>query len=59
MRVDLEDAGVKEFADRSGISRNSAAVRLHRARRALKKRLLETCGACAEHGCRDCDCAAL
>lgn len=55
-KVDLEDASVKDFAAHSGVSRNSAAVRLHRARRTLKKRLIATCGKCAEHGCRDCDC---
>lgn len=55
-KVDLEDASVKDFATRSGVSRNSAAVRLHRARQTLKKRLIATCGKCAEHECRDCDC---
>lgn len=55
-KVDLEDASVKEFAARSGVSQNSAAVRLHRARQTLKKSLIETCGKCAEHACRDCDC---
>lgn len=54
--VDLEDSSVREFARRSGVTENSAAVRLHRARMSLKKRLIETCGACADHGCRDCDC---
>lgn len=55
-KVDLEDASVKELAAGTGVSPNSAAVRLHRARRTLKKRLVAACGKCAEHGCRDCDC---
>lgn len=55
-KVDLEDASVQDLARTSGVSANSAAVRLHRARQTLKKRLIQTCGKCAEHGCRDCDC---
>lgn len=54
--VDLEDSSVRDFARRSGLTENSASVRLHRARKTLKKRLVATCGACADHGCRDCDC---
>ena len=30
--------------------------RVHRARQALKARLKESCGLCAEHGCVDCTC---
>ena len=33
-------------------------VRLHRARKALRLRLEETCRACADHGCLDCTCKA-
>src|SRR5579885_50961 len=55
-KVDLEDASVQDLAKTSGVTANSAAVRLHRARKTLKKRLIQTCGKCAEHGCRDCDC---
>ena len=54
--VDLDDASVKDLAKTAGVTANSAAVRLHRARKTLKKRLIQTCGKCAEHGCRDCDC---
>lgn len=54
--VDLESSSVREFARRAGVTENSASVRLHRARQSLKKRLIATCGACAEHECRDCDC---
>ena len=55
-QVDLEDVSVQDLAKASGVTANSAAVRLHRARKTLKKRLIQTCGKCAEHGCRDCDC---
>ena len=39
-----------------GITPNLAMVRLHRARRALRLRLEESCRACAAHGCLDCSC---
>jgi RNA polymerase sigma-70 factor, ECF subfamily len=56
-RVDLEEQSLAEAAEATGITPNNAAVRLHRARQALKKRLEKTCGACAAEGCQDCDCA--
>ena len=54
----LTDEGtlVKAFADQHGLSASNARVRIFRARAALKKRLIESCGTCAEHGCRDCAC---
>ncbi len=55
-RVDLGEGSVRDLARRAQVTENSATVRLHRARKSLKKRLIETCGKCAEHGCRDCDC---
>ena len=55
-QVDLAETSVRDFARNAGVSPNSASVRLHRARTSLKKRLIETCGKCAEHDCRDCDC---
>ena len=55
-QVDLAEESVRDFARKAGVSPNSASVRLHRARASLKKRLIETCGKCSEHGCRDCDC---
>lgn len=55
-RVDLEGASVPEVARDEGITPNAAAVRLHRARSALRDRLLVVCGACARHGCLDCGC---
>ncbi|MET0556203.1 MAG: sigma-70 family RNA polymerase sigma factor [Vicinamibacteria bacterium] len=55
-RVDLEEARPVDVAAELGVTANAAMVRLHRARRALRERLLETCRACAEHGCLDCSC---
>ena len=47
---------VKAFAEEKGLSANNAAVRVFRAREALKKRVTESCGICPEHGCVDCTC---
>ncbi|HET9598910.1 MAG TPA: RNA polymerase sigma factor [Anaeromyxobacteraceae bacterium] len=54
--VDLGQRPVAEVAAAQAITANNAAVRLHRGRQALKKQLLRTCGACAAHGCLDCQC---
>lgn len=54
--VDLGEQPVAEFAKERGLSASNAGVRAHRARAALKKRLVETCGTCSEHGCLDCSC---
>lgn len=56
-RVDLGGTPPVEVAREEGISANNAMVRLHRARRALRRRLIETCRTCAEHGCLDCSCS--
>jgi RNA polymerase sigma-70 factor (ECF subfamily) len=55
-RVDLEGATVPAAADELNITANNAGVRLHRARQALKVRLVQTCGTCTTHGCLDCSC---
>jgi len=54
--VDVGGASLKEYASREGLTANNAAVRAHRARQALKRRVMESCGLCAEHGCVDCTC---
>lgn len=54
--VDVGEQPVKAFAEQAGLSVSNAGVRLHRARQALKARVAESCGTCAEHGCRDCSC---
>jgi RNA polymerase sigma factor (sigma-70 family) len=55
-RVELEGISVADVATELGVTPNNAAVRLHRARRALRKRLEQTCGTCTEHGCLQCTC---
>jgi RNA polymerase sigma factor (sigma-70 family) len=55
-RIDLEGESLGEFAAGLGITPNNAAVRAFRARDALRKRVREACGACAEQGCSDCSC---
>jgi RNA polymerase sigma factor (sigma-70 family) len=55
-RVDLEGESVRSFAAAAGITRGNAAVRLYRARQALRRRVEESCGTCATHGCYECEC---
>lgn len=55
--VHAQEMPIGAFAARAGLTVNNATVRLHRARRALKERVVARCGACADDGCRDCDCA--
>jgi RNA polymerase sigma-70 factor (ECF subfamily) len=55
-RVDLAGMSVEAFAKSQDTSANNASVRLHRARRAVAKKLTTVCGACAEHKCLDCTC---
>lgn len=57
--VDLGEQRVQDFARRKSISASNAAVRVHRARGALRKELVRTCAACAEHSCLDCTCKKL
>jgi RNA polymerase sigma-70 factor (ECF subfamily) len=56
MAIDVSGTAVKKFAEDKGLSAGNAAVRVFRAREALKKRVTESCGVCAEHGCLDCTC---
>jgi RNA polymerase sigma-70 factor (ECF subfamily) len=55
-QVDLGGATVGAFAQSQQTSANNASVRLHRARKAVAKKLTTVCGACAEHKCLDCIC---
>lgn len=55
-RVEIDDVPVQEFANEAGISANNAAVRVFRAREALRKQVKASCRTCAEHGCLDCTC---
>jgi RNA polymerase sigma-70 factor (ECF subfamily) len=56
--IDVDGTPVKTFAESRGLSASNAGVRVFRAREALKRRLTELCGTCAEHGCRNCSCQA-
>lgn len=57
-RIEIEGLPVKRFAEEQGISANNAAVRVFRARKALRQRVASFCGVCAEHGCFDCTCGS-
>jgi len=54
--IEVAGTPVKTFAEQKGLSSGNAGVRVFRAREALKKRVTESCGTCAEHGCLDCTC---
>lgn len=55
--IDVQGVPVKTFAEQKGLTASNAGVRVFRAREALRKRVVESCGTCAEHGCVDCMCA--
>ena len=55
-RVEIDGVAIKEYADEAGISSNNGAVRVFRAREALRKQVARACGTCADHGCLDCTC---
>ncbi len=54
--IDINGVPVKTFAAEKGLSAANAGVRVFRARQALRGRVIESCGTCAEHGCLDCWC---
>jgi RNA polymerase sigma factor (sigma-70 family) len=54
--VELEGVAVKDYAEQIEITANNAGVRVFRAREALRKQVMRSCGTCAEHGCVDCCC---
>jgi len=56
--IDIDGVAVKDFAERKGLTAGNAGVRVFRAREALKRRVAESCGTCADHGCLNCTCAA-
>jgi RNA polymerase sigma-70 factor (ECF subfamily) len=56
-RVEVQGASLRAFAEEQGITPGNAAVRLHRARLALRKQVAKSCGTCATHGCLDCSCS--
>jgi RNA polymerase sigma factor (sigma-70 family) len=56
-RIEVDGVSVKAYAEEAGISANNAAVRVFRAREALKTQLSRSCGTCADHGCLECTCS--
>lgn len=56
-RIEVDGVSVSSFAEEQGISKSNAAVRVFRAREALRKQLTASCGTCAEHGCLNCTCS--
>jgi RNA polymerase sigma-70 factor (ECF subfamily) len=57
-RIEIESMPVKDYADAAGITPSNAGVRIFRAREALRKQVVRSCGTCASHGCLDCTCEA-
>ena len=57
-RIEVDGATVQDFAAEAGISANNAAVRVFRAREALRKQVKASCRTCADHGCIECTCAS-
>lgn len=56
-RIEVEGLSVKDYAEQAGITSGNAAVRVFRAREALRNQVVRSCGTCAEHGCMDCSCS--
>ncbi len=54
--VDLAGESIESLAVAQHTTSNNAYVRLHRARKAVAKKLTEVCGTCATHHCIDCTC---
>jgi len=57
-RIEVQGLSVKAFAEAQGISAGNAAVRVFRAREALRRQVMTSCGTCADHGCLNCTCGA-
>ena len=55
-RIDLLGEGRDRVAANLGVTVNNVAVRLHRGRQALKRRLGEMCQPCPTHGFLECGC---
>ena len=54
--VDCDDESVQDYARRTDITPNSASVRLFRARKALREKLLDACHTTSAAECMTCDC---
>lgn len=56
-RAELNNEPVKHIAASLGLTPNATSVTLHRARSALRAKLISFCGDCASGACLDCSCA--
>ena len=54
--VEVGGSSVRKYATARQMTENAVSVRLHRARKSLRKRVTETCGSCAGAGCFECAC---
>jgi len=54
--VDLKGNDPDSVSAKLGLTRNNLTVKLHRARKHMRKALTANCGACGVHGCLDCTC---
>jgi len=54
--VEIDGISMQELAAEAGITKGNAAVRVFRAREALRRQVAVSCGTCAEHGCISCTC---
>lgn len=54
--VELSGHSLSAYARTANITEGNARVRLHRARAAVGKKLLELCGACCQRDCSSCPC---
>jgi RNA polymerase sigma-70 factor (ECF subfamily) len=58
-RVDVAEEDLATVASSLGTTTNNATVRLHRARKALRRRLLAHCGTTSARSCLDCACGTI
>jgi RNA polymerase sigma-70 factor (ECF subfamily) len=54
--VDLGGLPLNDYAKRHQMTAGNAGVRAHRARAALRRELVRTCGSCSIQACLDCVC---
>lgn len=54
--VELRDVELRRWAAERDTTLNAARVRLHRARKTVRRQLELICGPWAKHGCPDCAC---
>ena len=55
-RIDVDEEDAADVAASLGTTTNNVAVRLHRARKALRQRLLAFCGTASASDCLNCGC---